>query len=44
MWVVLGDLPGVRLDGFWAALLVTIVATVIATLLASALALDDDAW
>ena len=44
MWVVLGDLPGVRLDGFWAALLVTIIATVIATLLASALALDDDSW
>jgi uncharacterized membrane protein YvlD (DUF360 family) len=43
-WLVLGDLPGVRLDSFWAALLVALIATVIATLLATALALDDDAW
>jgi ABC-type spermidine/putrescine transport system permease subunit II len=40
---LLGDLPGVRLDSFWAALLVALIATVIATLLATALALDD-AW
>jgi len=43
-WLVLGDLPGVRLDSFWAALLVALIATAIATLLATALALDDDAW
>ncbi len=43
-WVVLNELPGVRLDGFWAALLVTIVATVIGTLLSTALALDDNSW
>lgn len=43
-WAVLRELPGVRLDAFWPALLVTIMVTVIATLLASALALDDDAW
>ncbi|HUV18852.1 MAG TPA: phage holin family protein, partial [Ilumatobacteraceae bacterium] len=35
-WLVLGDLPGVRLDSFWAALLVALIATVIATLLATA--------
>ncbi len=43
-WVVLSELPGVRLDGFGAALLVTLIATVIGTLLATALSLDDDAW
>jgi uncharacterized membrane protein YvlD (DUF360 family) len=44
IWVVLDELPGVRLDGFGAALLVTLVMTTVATLLGSALALDDDSW
>jgi uncharacterized membrane protein YvlD (DUF360 family) len=44
IWVVLDELPGVELDGFGAALLVTLVLTAVATLLESALALDDDSW
>jgi uncharacterized membrane protein YvlD (DUF360 family) len=44
IWVVLDELPGVSLDGFGAALLVTLVMTTVATLLGSALALDDDSW
>ena len=43
-WVVLDELPGVRLEGFGTALLVTLVTTTVATLLSSALALDDDSW
>jgi uncharacterized membrane protein YvlD (DUF360 family) len=44
IWFVLDELPGVQLDGFGAALLVTIVMTTTETLFASALALDDDSW
>ncbi len=44
IWFVLDELPGVQLDGFGAALLVTIVMTSAETLFASALALDDDSW
>lgn len=44
IWLVLDELPGVQLDGFGAALLVTIVMTTVETLLGSALALDDDSW
>ena len=43
-WLVLDELPGVRLDGFGTALLVTLVTTTVTTLLSSALALDDDSW
>lgn len=42
--VVLEELPGVTLDGFGTALLVTIVMTTVSTALSSALALDDDSW
>ncbi len=44
IWLVLDELPGVQLDGFPEALLVTLVMTAVATLLGSALALDDDSW
>jgi uncharacterized membrane protein YvlD (DUF360 family) len=44
IWFVLDELPGVQLDGFGAALMVTIVMTAAETLLGSALALDDDSW
>ena len=43
-WVVLDQIPGVRLDGFGTALLVALFTTTLATLLSSALALDDDSW
>lgn len=43
-WAVLDQIPGVRLDGFWTALLVAVITTTVATLLSSALALDDDSW
>jgi uncharacterized membrane protein YvlD (DUF360 family) len=43
-WALLDQLPGVRLDGFWTALLVALITTTVATLLSSALALDDDSW
>ncbi|MGE5210979.1 MAG: phage holin family protein, partial [Acidobacteriota bacterium] len=43
-WVVLDQVPGVRLDGFWTALFVAVITTTVATLLSSALALDDDSW
>ena len=43
-WVVLDEIPGVRLDGFGTALLVALITTTVATLLSSALALDDDSW
>ena len=44
IWFVLDELGGVQLDGFGAALMVTIVMTAAETLLGSALALDDDSW
>ena len=44
IWLVLDELPGVQLDGFGAALLVTLVMTTVETLFGSALALDDDGW
>jgi uncharacterized membrane protein YvlD (DUF360 family) len=43
-WIVLAEMPGVRLDGFGTAVLVTLVTTTVSTLLSSALALDDDSW
>ena len=42
--LVLDQLPGVTLDGFWTGLIVVIGLTAISTMVASALALDDDAW
>jgi uncharacterized membrane protein YvlD (DUF360 family) len=44
IYVVLDELPGVSLDGAWAALAVTVVMTVVSTTVSTALALDDDAW
>lgn len=44
IYVVLDELPGVRLDGAWSAFAVTVVMTLVATAVSSALALDDDSW
>ena len=42
--LVLDELPGVEIDGFWTALVIVIGLAVITTIVSSVLALDDDAW
>ena len=43
-WAVLDSLPGVRVDGFWAAMIVALIATVIATLLAAEIERRQQRW
>ncbi len=42
--LVLDQLPGVALSGFWTAVAVVVGLAVISTLVSSVLAFDDDAW
>jgi uncharacterized membrane protein YvlD (DUF360 family) len=42
--LVLDELPGVTVDGFWTSLIVVIGLSAISTLVATVLAIDDDAW
>jgi uncharacterized membrane protein YvlD (DUF360 family) len=42
--VVLDQLPGIELNGFWAPVIVVIGLAAISTAVSSALALDDDEW
>lgn len=42
--LVLDELPGTRLEGFWTAIWVTVGLTVVTALVAGALAIEDDAW
>jgi uncharacterized membrane protein YvlD (DUF360 family) len=42
--LVLDNLPGIELNGYWTPLLVVIGLAAISTFVSSALALDDDAW
>jgi len=42
--LVLDELPGIHLDGFWTAVAVVIGLAVISAVVSSVLALDDDVW
>jgi uncharacterized membrane protein YvlD (DUF360 family) len=42
--LVLDQLPGVTLEGFWTAVIVVIGLAALSSLVSAALALDDDAW
>ena len=42
--LVLDVLPGVHLDGFWTAIVITVGLAIVTTLVSTLLALDDDAW
>ncbi len=42
--LVLDQLPGVELSGFWTSVVIVIGLAVVATAVSAALALDDDAW
>jgi uncharacterized membrane protein YvlD (DUF360 family) len=44
VFLVIDVIPGVRLDGFWTAVAVTIVTAVASTLITSVFAVDDDLW
>jgi uncharacterized membrane protein YvlD (DUF360 family) len=41
---VLDLLPGINLDGFWTAIVITFSLAAVTTLVSSLLALDDDSW
>lgn len=42
--LVLDELPGVQLDGFWSSVILTLGLTIVTTVVASLLAIDDDVW
>jgi uncharacterized membrane protein YvlD (DUF360 family) len=44
VWLVLDQLPGIRVDGFWTAVAVAVGLAVVTTLVSSLLAVDDDSW
>ncbi len=44
VWLVLDQLPGVRLDGFGSALALTVGLTIVTTIVDRLLAVEDDAW
>ncbi len=44
VWLVLDELPGVTLSGFWTSVVIVIGLSLMTALVASLLALDDDLW